>query len=87
MKWLIALGALLAALATMFGGRMRWKGRALDASQAAERAQQEVVRLEADIQKERAFAELEKTRALSGPERLHLALLRARLRRANNGGG
>ena len=87
MKWLVGLGALVAFVTAMLVSRARKMGPTLDMAQEAERARLEVVRVVADAKKERAFAELEKTRSLSGPERLHLALLRARLRRANTSGG
>lgn len=86
MKWVIALGALLASLAAFLRGKTHWKGRAVDAQERAEEAHLDALGLAALLEKERALAELEKKRTLDNDERMRHALVRAAIRRAGGPG-
>jgi hypothetical protein len=85
LKWWLALVAMVGSLVAMLGGRIRWKGRAQKAQQEAEEARLQGVGLCALMEKEKILAELEKKRALDNDERVRLALVRAAIRRANDG--
>ena len=87
MKWLAGiaagLGVAWALLSNLFGGK--WKKRAHATLDEAETAAIENLKEEALVDKEHVLQVLDRTRGLDDNERLALALVRARLRRARDG--
>ena len=84
MKWVMAIAAGLGALWVLVSGFFgnKWKGRANDTLDEAEDRALEMLDAEALRDREHVLEALERTRGLSSDDRLHLALIRARIRRA-----
>lgn len=86
MKWLAGILAGLGVLWAMFSGMFtgKWKKRANETLIEAEKQALENLNEETLRDKEHVLEVLDRTRGLDDDDRLRLALIRARLRRARD---